>query len=239
MPRKFFKRKFTSRRRHTRRAPTVKRIVRAVNRQQNRQKEVKCKWTMYGPIQANVVPFLVSLIDLPPQGTGSYTNEETAPGNPDRIGNSIYVRSIQLNVELNIGAVNIEHYGVVRLTIFQWFQDTSNEVPAYGDIYMNTASTTGMYLAPINSVEARARKFKILHDRHIPLSTYGNNAQKVVKFKLTKFPIHRLQATTDTDSGVTGNIIKGKIYMFVTSDVGALDDPPAVNLSYRMNFTDE
>lgn len=239
MPRKYIKRKRTSRRRHTRRAPMFKRIVRAVNKQQNRQKEVKTKYTMYGPIQANFSPFLVSLIDLPAQGLTAYTNEESSPGNPSRIGNSIYVRSIDCNISMNVGEVTTEKYCTVRITVFQWFQDSSNETPAYGDIYMNNGAVNGVWLAPLNSVEARARKFKILHDHNYVLSGYGSNAQKIIKLKFRKFPIHRLQATTDSDSGPTGNIIKGKIYMFVTSDVAAIDNPPEVDLAYRMNFTDE
>lgn len=239
MPRKVFRRRRYRRRTYRRKGVSAKGVKRICKKTINAQKQIKSIYQFYGPAPVSNSAFLGSLVFVPPQGVGAYSNEETSPGDAERVGNTFYIKSIVANFEFNIGNIANE-YAMVRLVIFQWMDDTSTEVPNYGDVFENKNLGTAdpLYLAPINYQQRRAGKIRIIKDMRINLVANGSNAIVHRNIKITRLKYRRLQTTTNGDQGWNGNIIKGKIFFFVVSQTSLLENPPAFSYTWRMNFTD-
>nr|WAE42266.1 MAG: capsid protein [Cressdnaviricota sp.] len=217
--------------------PQKKNLDREIMRVINKQKQIKSQVYTYTNQGIPSGGLIYSMLDIPAQGVTAYTNESSLPGNPGRIGNTFYIKSLEMYFNLTCGAFPVagDIYNNVRVVAFQWLVDSSTETPNVNDILMDLVSSVS-YLSPINFQTSRARKFKVLVDKHYTLVADANTASITRRWRFTRGFIKRLQTTTDADSGTAGNIIKGKLFVLLISDQSA--NYPAWNASFRLNFTD-
>ncbi len=132
----------------------------------------------------------------------------------ERIGDSIYLRSVNFRSILNNESdVDL----VARVCFFQWMEPS--EDPVVADIFANVARLTSPYKTNPQ------KKFKILHDSfHVWDSNANSKGKRLVNltFKGKDFTIHK----PDFEA-IASEVATGRIWYFIasdTADTGVIDE---------------
>lgn len=119
-----------------------------------------------------------------------------------------------LRFESNFTATVADATNVVRLLFYQWYPDDASDPPTPGTILENI--TYGW--ASVHRLDAKVRrKFKILYDRAIVLST--SNACAQISANIDCSTLRKVEYTAGATSG------KNLLYYLVVSDSVAVSHP--------------
>lgn len=127
-----------------------------------------------------------------------------------RLGDEIKMLKFEGNIEFTVADAT----NVVRLVIFQWYMDDVLDIPALSDIFENTTYPW----VSVHKLSAKTRrKYKILYDRAVALSTSNSNMQISCNLDLTS-----CRKTEFTAGATTG---KNILYYAIVSDSVAVTHP--------------
>jgi len=180
---------------------------------------------------------IYSIVFYPAQGVSAYSDEETESSNQgQRIGNKVEQRCLNFNyqVQLGSGVFGTDTENVVRVTIFEWLMDFSSEAPTFGDVFVES-TTSFPYLSPFN-VDTK-EKYRILYDKRHDLSNAAGNPYMETKFVEFRNLKPWVKFFGDSVSGVGAQLIKGNIFLIVSSDSSATPHP-TLTYSTMYTFTD-
>lgn len=177
-------------------------------------------------------------MNLPAQGIQAFDNFDNESSQGQRIGNTIFVKGIQMNFQVTLGEsvlLGDDKENLVRMVIFQWLEEDLT-APVFGDIFLE--GTTGQpYLANYNP-DTRSL-YKILYDKTFTLSPNGGNPVTIARhIELSrKLKMKKWVFEGNNQSGFGANLVKGNIYWIFTSDSTAAPSP-TVDWSLRFRYTD-
>jgi len=147
-------------------------------------------------------------------------------GDNERIGDTITVKSLYINYSF----IADDTTNLVRLIVFQWFQDSSNNPPVAASILEASASIHVQAPYSMNN----SQNYRILYDRTHTLSTDGSSRVVLAKKYITKIPCRKIVFTNS--SGNSANIKKGQIYVLEVSDSSV--SGPDLSCVVKLNYTD-
>lgn len=144
--------------------------------------------------------------------------------NGERVGDSIRIKSIQLNwIPIAADSTN-----VLRFIVFQWYDVLVT--PTAGDILINVGTVN----AP-NSLYNWDNKlrYRILYDKRVSLGTTAGNGNGCYKKLITR----GFRRDIRYNGAAATDFINNAIYTLVISDSAAVAHP-TVSWTLRMNYTD-
>ncbi len=155
-----------------------------------------------------------------------YSLSDTINGTSDinRIGDQIRLHSLELRLTANV----IDSTNFVRVIVFQWFGDDTNDSPTASQLLVSGGSQP--YNSPFQ--HDGYSKFHILYDKVFSLATYYPNKAASVLISLNARPVR--QIVRYYAGATTGN---NKIFMGVCSDSGT-SSHPFIDYYARLNFYD-
>lgn len=167
----------------------------------------------------NFINDYVSPVGVDDAGTiGSFTVPVNGNTDATRLGDKIRYKSLWLNWSASAGdATNL-----FRMIIFKWKENTAVATPTVGDILQQhsaTPSGPNLVLSNYVSSDAKRKKFKVIYDKTVTLTTSGTN--QVVRLSKT-FKESQLGSFDFNGTASTGI---GKLYFFMISDSGAVAHP--------------
>jgi len=237
-----YKKKYTSRRRTYKRkkrtnalsAPAKRQVRQIVKKIESQNTDLKFVFAEYTtPISDSWIG-PSNFISWPVQGIHGYgTVADLANVQSQRIGNEIEIKHIQFNYSLDCA----DTANIVRVVLFQWFQQDSSNFPTIGDIFMNNGA--GYPWLDMYNYENK-KNFKILYDRTHSLSASAGNPYTTVikqKFYGKRIPIKRIKFAGDAESGYPALLVKGNIYYMFISD-SSVPAHPNIKMAVRTLFTD-
>lgn len=139
-----------------------------------------------------------------------------------RDGDQLQLTSWQLRFAFVVG----DAYNIMRIIIFRWDMDDSEDTPTAPEILFNVGSTNSP-LSSFNQDSIRQKQMRILYDKLVTIDTY--NPIKV--FKIKKRNSSKISFSGGTTNGT------GHLYMLVVSDSGAVTHP-AIAYDFKCNFID-
>lgn len=155
-----------------------------------------------------------------------YSLTDTINGTSDinRIGDQIKLHSLELRFTGNLADTT----NIVRLIVFQWYGDDTNDSPTASQLLVSGGSQP--YNSPFQ--HDGYSKFHILYDKIMTLSTYYPVKHDSVLIQLDARPIR--QVVRYYAGATTGN---NKIFLGVCSDSGT-SSHPFIDYYARLNFYD-
>lgn len=169
-------------------------------------------------------PLLTNATVTPDNVTGTFSCLNlVAQGdtNTSRTGNSILMRSVNINIRYSINAS--ASHSTIRTILF-WDKEANGSTPIISDI-LATASALGNY----NHDEAS--RFQVLYDKPLVLSNTGTQ-------ELYKRIYKRLQRHTHFDgtTAAVADIVDYSLWLFFVSDEAT--NVPAINFNSQVLFID-
>nr|WAE42288.1 MAG: capsid protein [Cressdnaviricota sp.] len=175
---------------------------------------------------------LDQLMDVPAQNVTAYSNDAATPDSTGRIGNTFYVEKYEFRWSAYIPP-NASASAMLRMVIFQWMVDSYSEAPNADDVFVYNGSFAAP-LSPVNLVEERAKKFRIIRDKTYVLVPGGSNGYIHHEYKNLRLPIRRLQVVGNSEVGTSANFIKGKLYVYWCCDESSVE----INWTDQLTFSD-
>lgn len=208
-------------RRRARRAPWYRRKYNAL---QLASKALAATKYIRGLVNSEMLHSTISGGPLSFSNTGTVLHlTATSQGDTDsgRTGNSIFVRNLLLNLNIQTNLSNLNNQ-FLRLILFQDTQQIADTTPSTTDLLAGSFPNS-----PLN--QANAGRFKILKNWEFSLTTGVNNTRVIKKyFKLWHHVRYNAGATTD--------IQKGGLYLLALSDQAT--NPPVMGYYAKIGYHD-
>jgi len=144
----------------------------------------------------------------------------------NRIGDSIYMKSIRLNFDIK--KVATDDAVAVRMILFQWNDNNSSYPPTGTQLFQNSGSGD-QYISTIRHDALKMGVLRILSDKTITLD--NDDPRRIYQHLLYKGFNRKLQYDTGGPSG------SGHIYVAFVSDI--LGTAATVRFYSTLNFTDQ
>lgn len=153
--------------------------------------------------QAAQLTATVTALSMPTQGTG--------------VGDRLADRIQFCNLYGKCFSTPADTTNVVRLTFFQWLQDSGAAAPTAADILEDTSFS---YMSQFTSDERKRRKFIVLYDKIMSSATSGGPG--ISPIESINVPASRFAPTVFTQGSSGG---EGIIYYMYCSDSSAVSHP--------------
>ncbi len=140
------------------------------------------------------------------------TSIGTGDNRQDRTGDQITMRSLKLNFNVTVGAIE----SIFRVIVF-WDRQTNGAVPLLADVLANTAFPTTSVMNVDN-----IKRFRVISDRCMRMNTLGDHPAVCVRRR------YKLRHKIRFDGGgiAVADIVSGALYALYLSDqVGGANSP--------------
>lgn len=150
-------------------------------------------------------------------------------GYGQRVGQSVKIASVQLNLEIKLsGAIDKDYVRCVLV----WVKNVDGTQPAYAN-----ADTNSIYVSAtpnaLRSLHNR-NKFMILRDWHINLDKDGTSQRYIRYYR--KMNNHTTYGTTS--NGDVTDINNGALYLIAISQSGTAPDTSTITINSRVRYID-
>ena len=188
-------------------------ITRIANRQI--AKKAETKYRGFNINDAPTTSGIFTLINSIANGTGD----------SDRVGDSIYMKSVIFNFYTSIG----DSLNTVRAIIFQWLDDS---VPTLPDVLQSGIATDAI-VSLYNHDNLFGKKMNILYDKNYTMVSGANNERQVDSGMLTKLAPRKVHYP-GSGSAIPDN---NRLYLLTLSDSAAVPNP-GLNGFIRVRYND-
>ncbi len=140
----------------------------------------------------------------------------------DRTGSQVTCRSLRLNFDLTVGAIE----SIFRVLLF-WDRQSNGTVPTLGDVLADVTFPT-LSVVNVDNV----KRFRMISDRCYRTNTLGDHSAQCVRrrYKLT----HKIRY--DGDGPAVADIVSGAITVFFVSDQVGGANSPSVSMFSQLWF---